>query len=133
MTRYARKPSPPPPAKPYDPDLEHDNAVMVPINWLKYALELLNEQNEFGLTLNKLRKRAAEWLKFRPPGYREVRLDEQRAEFEKAFPLPEGVFWSMEKLEYQPVRDQHREHQQARIANLIYKGWLTRAQTPEGV
>lgn len=133
MTRYARKPSPPPPAKPYDPDLERDNAVMVPINWLKYALELLTEQNESGVTLNKLRQRAAEWLKFRPPGYRPVRLDEQRAEFETAFPLPEGVFWSVSELEYQSGRDLHKEHQQARIANLLYKGWLKRAETPEGM
>lgn len=133
MTRYARKSSPPPTAKPYDPDLERDNAVMVPINWLKYALERLAEQNEDGPTLQKLRQRAAEWLKFRAPGYRPVRLDEQRAEFETAFPLPEGVFWSVSEREYQSVGDLHKEHQQARIANLLYKGWLKRAETPEGM
>jgi len=133
MPRYARKPSSLPPAKPYDPDLEHDNAVMVPINWLKYSLERLNELNEDGPTLMKLRRRASEWLKFRPPSHRPVRLDEQRAEFEKAYTLPEGVFWSMSEREYQAAGDLHKEHQHARTANLLYKGWLMRAEAPEGL
>jgi hypothetical protein len=106
---------------------------MVPINWLRYALERLHELDEDGATLMKLRRRAAEWLKFRPPGLRPVRLDEQRAEFEKAFPLAEGVFWSVSELEYQAAGDLHKEHQHARTANLLYKGWLMRAETPEGL
>lgn len=129
--RYARRP-PAKPQPPHDNDLMIENAVMVPIRWLEYGLELLASHNESGTTVEKLRRRAADWTQFKAPGRRPVRLDEQRAEFEKACPLPPGIIWAEAENKYVSAHDTHKQHQQARKASVLYEGFLLRAFTPEG-
>lgn len=127
--RYRRKPATPLNSQPYDQDLELTNCVVMPINWLRYALEALAD--DCGTTVAKIRQRVACWEQHKPLGARPLRVDEQREQFELFFPLPDGVFWSVADLTYKPGNDSHTVRQQARVFNLLHKGWMGRATARE--
>lgn len=118
---------------PQDHPTDISRCVLVPIAWLKHGVELLQEHGESGPTVQKLGQRANDWERHRAPGARPVKLSEQRAEFEKANPLPDSTFWSEAKCTYVAVKDCPEQQDEAYRINTLYAGFLLRARTPEGL
>ncbi|MCK2122164.1 hypothetical protein [Pseudomonas sp. PNPG3] len=116
-----------------DPATDIASCVLVPIPWLKHGVELLQEHGESGPTVQKLSQRASEWERHKAPGRRQVKLSEQRAEFEKAHPVPDMAFWSEAECTYVAVKDCPEQHAVADRMNTLYAGFLLRARTPEGL